>query len=246
MRPVRVLCTVLRLLLLLSALLVCFLVACNYLQISPALIASTTVTTPSSSSARESRLDPASLLESTSGKTIDERLRMMAFKRLSHKLAGYATASASSDSSYSSSSPETRDTTATQTVSRSEPGSVHSSSAVATSHESPASREPPTPHSLRGQSRRKSDPQTSVTAEPSLPDEQHASTLRGQSPHSTVAPSPHLSSDFHWPQPHAVRNTRELLTEQWMTDLQNCLSAMTSRDVTLLTSNQQYTEVGNL
>ena len=52
-----------------------------------------------------------------------------------------------------------------------------------------------------------------------------------------------MSSDFHWPQPRAVKAMKELKREKWLADLQNCLQKLLSNEVVLLTSNQPYTEV---
>ena len=52
-----------------------------------------------------------------------------------------------------------------------------------------------------------------------------------------------ISHNLHWPQPRAVRAINDILHEQWLADLKECISMMTSREVIMLTSNQQYTEV---
>ena len=67
----------------------------------------------------------------------------------------------------------------------------------------------------------------------------------GKVSHSTMSTVPRfqMSSTFQWPQPRAVRAVRELRNEQWLADLQSCLVRLPSREVTLLTSNQPYTEV---
>lgn len=232
MRPIRVLCIVLRLLLLLSAPLAFYLITYNYLQ-SSAPIASKPSDSPSSSPGMESHLDPASLLLSIASEPIEERLRVMAYQRLSQKLAGYATAS--SGFSSSNSRPQT-----TQTRPSSQAVSINISSSIPTR---PESREAHTPHNHQNQTRGESKDDSQTSEGTSLPPDLHATTNTGQSLHSRDVPSPHISHDFHWPQPHAVRPTRELLREQWVVDLHSSLSEMTSHEVTLLTSNQQYTEV---
>ena len=82
-----------------------------------------------------------------------------------------------------------------------------------------------------------------------ISNEVHHSTLAQSTPPSPPMQSSSLlqsfpiSQEFHWPQPRAVHSIHQLLHEQWLSELKEYLSAMTSREVTVLTSNHAYTEV---
>lgn len=207
---------------------------------------------------RDPHIDPASLLDSPlMSYSVNEQLRVAVYRRLSSKLARYAqkyTGPLSVTSSPADSVTETHShRVLTELVLARQIRSGTPSMYDKFPEERITSRDI---HAVHGAGTEKSSEKAVISnrsltgnnATTSL--NQHTSSplhVGNQSPHqpsnTTVVTPFSLSRNYHWPQPRAVRPVRDLVTEQWITDLQSCLKRMTSREVTLLTSNQPYREV---
>lgn len=267
MRPISVLCTVLRLLLLFSAVLVCLLISYHgsprQLLSGPTLtptMPSTPVTAHSTQwDGREPHIDPVSLLNSPGMSSVDEKLREIVQKRLSSKLARFATAgryksSLSPTANIQSVSVRKR---LSHTVSKATEQDVVTDSTTSGSS-SDRGMGNAVQASLTDGSRGEANIKgrslqvhkdsivtknpTSVAPEPHSSSISHVNSPTLVAPHTAVA-ALSVGRDYHWPQPQAVRPLKDLMAEQWMADLQSCVRRMTSHEVTLLTSNQPYTEV---
>lgn len=195
---------------------------------------------------REPHISPASLLDSPlMSHSVNEQLRVAVYKRLSSKLARYAhrhtpvdvskkTQNQHSVQLYHSRMVTLKDNATRKDIDK-RVGTADGQSAGSVS----GTENPPRKASV---SHRGNTATTSLAIKQYTPNPSHEGT---QSPHqlSTVVTPFTLSHNYHWPQPRAVRAVADLMTEQWMTDLQSCLKRVTSHEVTLLTSNQPYTEV---
>lgn len=245
MRFISCLYVIQRLLLLFAVIVICYFII-SYVQTSRPvqhfnLDRSTSI---HSSEWRDSRepliIDPASLLDSPlMSHSVNEQLRVAVYKRLSSKLAGYA-------HTHGSTSPADVNNIPSQIVSNQNSVQLYHSRRV-TSKVNITSRDKGvgTPNTEKSPSKAgvSSRGKTATLAiKQFTPNPSHVGT---QSPHqlATVVAPFTLSHNYQWPQPRAVRAVTDLMTEQWMTDLQGCLKRVTSHEVTLLTSNQPYTEV---
>ena len=223
MRPISLLCVVVRLLLLLSVLLASSLI-CYYGVLihrpSPSLHNTPTVAITD----KVPRLNPASLINSAEVPHIDDQLRLLAYHRLTARLARYATSrpvAATSINSQLSTEKRQPLTLSTQTVHH---GVMHAN---------PSSDEQQMLRSIGGHSNQSDTVNLHIN-----------NSMMSVALNPMNKPSLPLTHTLHWPQPRAIRSTRELMSEQWIADLQSCITRMTSHEITLLTSNQQYTEVG--
>ena len=244
MRPITVLFMLLRALLLASAVLLCllFLYLLSEQTVQDQVLFSSSTRTPTppvlhttERGSSEPRLDPAQLLNSHVMPKIDEEVRVAVFKRLSSKLAKF-----DNSKKLASSTPNTNSSLQNAAPTRKKEQHIvsHSVSKPPNHQRTPPSRQTSTddsdlkekPHMLR---KEKAKPTTSQAVE---------GRSEGKAQHSSVEPLS-IAPDYLWPQPHAVRPMRDLMTEQWMADLQSCVRRMPSHQLTLLTSNQAYTEV---
>lgn len=197
---------------------------------------STSIPSSEWSSRGEPYIDPGSLVDSPlMSHSVNEQLRVAMYKRLSSKLARYA---------HRHRSTPPADVNNSHRVSNQDSVQLYHSRIVKdiiTSRDervvTPNTEKSPRKAGVSSRGNTATLAIEQLTANPS-----HVGT---QSPHhlSTVGTPFTLSHNYHWPQPRAVRAVTDLSTEQWVTDLQSCLKIVTSHEVTLLTSNQPYTEV---
>ena len=228
-----------RLLLLFAVIVICYFII-SYVQFTSQpvqyfnLDRSTSLHSSEWRDSREPPIDPESLLDSPLiSHSANEQLRVAVYKRLSSKLARYA-------HTHGSTSPADVNKIPSQIVSNQNSVQLYHSRIVTPKDSRDKRVGAPNTEKIPSKAGVSSRGNTATLA--INPNPSHAST---QSPHqlSTVGAPFTLSHNYQWPQPRAVRAVTDMMTEQWMADLQGCLKRVTSHEVTLLTSNQPYTEV---